>query len=213
MKANFDSVKTQEVLKGIQKGDKAAWDLVVEVFYQPLYGYILSMTRRPETAEELVQDVFVNFWVKREQIQINTSLKAYLYKASRNHTLNFLKRQSFERNYHQELAQQPKQNLNATAQDFHYNELEKRLADAISALPDNCREIFEMSRFEDLTYKEISEMLDIPIRQVHYQISLALKALRNDLQEYVDIPLSTTIYWLSLPFIYRICEYCTNLLS
>lgn len=214
MKANFDTVKAEEVLNGIQRGDKESWELVVEVFYQPLYGYILSMTRHSETSEELVQDVFVNFWVKREQIQINTSLKAYLYRAARNHTLNFLKRQSFERNYHKELVHlQSYEGLNATAQEVQYNELELQLKKAIEALPEHCREIFEMSRFEDLTYKEIAEALEVPVRQVHYQISLALKSLRNDLKGYVDIPLMNLAYWLLLPLTIKFSEYYNFWLS
>ncbi len=201
MGTNFESVQNPQILEKIQKGDKKAWDQIVSVFYQPLYAYILGMTRQPEIAEELVQDVFVSFWSKREQIQINTSLKAYLYRASRNHTLNFLKRQKFEANYHRELASKKHVQLNTTAQDFHFNELEQRLKEAIQALPEHCREVFELSRFEDLTYKEISETLDIPVRQVHYQISLALKALRKSLKGYVDLPLALIVAvssWLLL---------------
>ena len=95
MGVSFDSSQDAKVLELIKNGDKKTWDEVVEVFYQALYSFILGMTRHPETAEELTQDVFVNFWAKREKIVINTSLKAYLYRAARNHTLNYLKRQSF----------------------------------------------------------------------------------------------------------------------
>ena len=186
---SFDSIQNAQILEQIQRGEKEAWDQVVEVFYQPLYAFILSMTKQPETAEELVQDVFVNFWTKREQIHINTSLKAYLYRAARNHTLNFLKRQSFEANYHRELAQKPRSQLNFTAEQVQYNELEGRLQEAIGELPEPCKEIFELSRFENLTYKEIAETLDIPVRQVHYQISLALKSLRKALKGYANLPL------------------------
>lgn len=197
MASSFDSVQSAQVLEQIQRGEKKAWDQVVDVFYQPLYAFILGMTRQPEIAEELVQDVFVNFWTKREQIQINTSLKAYLYRAARNHTLNFLKRQSFEANYRRELAQKPRPKLNITAQEVQYNELENRLKEAIQELEEPAKEIFELSRFENLTYKEISETLDIPVRQVHYQISLALKSLRKALRGYVNLTLLMFIVMLA----------------
>jgi len=177
--------EAQLIIK-VKQGVQDAWDYIVGLYYQPLFGYVMSMVREKETAEELVQDVFVNFWAKREKINITSSLKAYLYRAARNHTLNYIKRRNFELNYQRSLADKMSVQHNDTEQAFHYSELEKKLHDSIEALPEKRKEIFKMSRFEDLTYKEIAATLDIPVRQVHYQIGLALKELRSKLQGLVD---------------------------
>ncbi len=173
------------MLEAIRQGDKAAWDFVALKLYNPLLNFVFGMVREREPAEELVQDVFVNFWVKRDSIQITASLKSYLYRAARNHALNFIKRRKFEQEYHRGLAQSAIISKNDTEDTFQFSELEKKLAEAIEGLPDSCREIFKLSRFEELTYKEISETLDVPVRTVHYQIGLALKDLRSKLKGFV----------------------------
>lgn len=187
----------QQLITKVKEGDQAAWDYIARTYYQPLFGYVMSMVRERESAEELVQDVFVNFWAKREKINITTSLKAYLYRAARNHTLNFIKRRNFELNYQRSLAERMTRYHNDTEQTFHFSELEKRLNESIQALPEKRKEIFMMSRFEDLTYKEIATALDIPVRQVHYQIGLALKELRTKLKGHVDYNLMSLGWWLA----------------
>lgn len=196
-KDEVDLDSEQQLISKVKNGDQEAWDYIARLYYQPLFGYIMSMVRERETAEELVQDVFVNFWAKREKINITTSLKAYLYRAARNHTLNFIKRRNFEHNYQRSLANRMTRYHNDTEESFHFSELEKKLNESIEALPEKRKEIFMMSRFEDLTYKEIAAALDIPVRQVHYQIGLALKELRSNLKGLVDYNLMGS-WWLAL---------------
>jgi len=179
---NFEDASEETIVAEVKNGNREAWSHVIKLYYKPLYMFILSMVKETNISEELVQDVFVNFWVKREKITITSSLKAYLYRASRNHTLNYLKRRKFELDYQKGLAQTTKNYQTDTEDRVHYDELERHLYGAIDDLPDKCREIFKMSRFEELTYKEISDALGIPVRTVHYQIGLALKELRTKLK-------------------------------
>ncbi|MGB0524403.1 MAG: RNA polymerase sigma-70 factor [Flammeovirgaceae bacterium] len=202
-KKEVDPTNEEQLVQKVKEGDQAAWDYIARTYYQPLFGYVMSMVRERESAEELVQDVFVNFWAKREKINITASLKAYLYRAARNHTLNFIKRRNFELNYQRSLAERLTHHHNDTEQAFHYSELEKRLYNSIEALPEKRKEIFMMSRFEDLTYKEIAATLDIPVRQVHYQIGLALKELRSKLKGLVDYNLMSG-WWTILAI--EICQ-------
>ncbi|MBX2841532.1 MAG: RNA polymerase sigma-70 factor [Flammeovirgaceae bacterium] len=174
--------KEEELIAKVQQGDQQAWKEIVKRYYNPLYIYILGMVKIEDLAEELVQDIFVNFWQKRESIQITSSLKAYLYRSSRNHTLNHLKRRKFEMEYQKKLAQTSINFHNDTEDKYNYSELSKKLHEAIEALPAQCQEIFKLSRFEELTYKEIAESLNIPVRRVHYQIGIALKELKIKLK-------------------------------
>jgi RNA polymerase sigma-70 factor (ECF subfamily) len=194
----FDLNDEENLLNAIKNGDQEAWEFVTRQLYVPIYNFILSMVRHPENAQELVQDVFMNFWIKKDQIVINTSLKSYLYKAARNHTLNFIKRAKFEASYQRTLAQSFVSSKNDTEERFQYNQLEKSLSQAIDQLPEKCREVFLMSRFYDMSYKEIAETLDLPIRNVHYLIGLALKDLREKLKHYNSAEISVLAWLLPL---------------
>jgi RNA polymerase sigma-70 factor (ECF subfamily) len=166
-------------LEALQKGEPKAWDLLTAHFYKPIYYFIYGMVRQTEEAEELTQDVFVNLWAKRAQLQIDTSLKSYIYRAARNHALNHLKRKGLETSYQRGLS--ANEVTRSVEQDFQLSELEARLHQVIERLPEKSQDVFKLSRFEELSYKEIADVLNIPIRQVHYHISIALKELRDKL--------------------------------
>jgi len=173
----------ENLLKKIKAGDRETWAEFVNTYYEPIKGFINRMLQQPSLAEELAQDVFANFWYKRNEIDIQTSLKAYLYRTARNLTLNFIKRRKLETDYAQSLGKVLDFKQNITEESIQFTELQIILNKEIENLPEECREIFKLSRYEELSYKEIAEMLDIPIRRVHYQIGLALKTLREKLKK------------------------------
>ncbi len=181
-----DILPDSDLLPKIKDGNKKAWEMLVTKYYNPLLNFILSMIRSEATAEELLQDVFVNIWIKKDSLDIKTSLKAYLYRASRNHTLNHIKRKQLEANYQDSLSNSFQYHNNSTEEDYNLNELESKLYRSIESLPENCREVFKMSRFDGLSYKEIAEALDVSTRNVHYQMSIALKALKEDLKDFIE---------------------------
>ncbi|MEH0156340.1 RNA polymerase sigma-70 factor [Limibacter armeniacum] len=184
--SKYDTIEEAVLIDDIKAGNQEAWEYITRKLYNPILNFITGMVKDRETGEELTQDVFVNFWAKRERLNINISLKAYLYRAARNHTLNFIKRRNFEQDYQRGLAHTLEYSKNDTEDAYHFSELEKKLYDAIDSLPENRKEIFMLSRFEDMTYKEIAQTLDVPVRTVHYQIGLALKDLREKLKGYAD---------------------------
>ena len=173
----------EDLLKKIKGGDRETWAEFVKTYYEPIKGFIHRMLQQPSLAEELTQDVFANFWHKRNEIHIQTSLKAYLYRTARNLTLNYIKRKKLETDYKQSLGKVLEFKQNNTEETIQFTELQIILNREIENLPEECREIFKLSRYEELSYKEIAETLDIPIRRVHYQIGLALKTLREKLKK------------------------------
>jgi len=177
-----DTVDNQLILAKIKAGDREVWVSFIKKYYEPIKGFVFRMVQEQAYAEELTQDVFANFWHKKDTIVIQTSLKAYLYRSARNLTLNFIKRNKYETNYANNLSKTSSFEHNDTEENIHYNELEITLKQAIENLPQECREIFKLSRYEELSYKEIAELLDIPVRRVHYQIGIALKTLREKLK-------------------------------
>ena len=180
---DFDLFNKETILEGIKKGNREVWAQVISAFYDPIFYFILGMVKQKEMAEELTQDVFANFWIKRGEINIQTSLKAYLYRFARNHTLNFIKRSKFELDYYKNLGNTLSDKHNDTEDKIQYTELDILLKKEIENLPDECQEIFKLSRYEEMSYKEIAETLNIPVRRVHYQIGIALKTIREKLKK------------------------------
>ncbi len=141
-----------------------------------------------DEAEDLVQQVFVKIWEQRERLDIAWSLKAYLYKTVHNAALNRLRAANTRSKYLETNAAQL-ENANVTPDDTA-SELNERLQKALDLLPPQCRHVFELSRFEELKYREIADQLGISIKTVETQMGKALRILRLQLADYL-----VTILW------------------
>ena len=180
-----ESYTDQELLQMLQGEDE---DLAVELFFKKYYHYLCNVIFRvlPDAtiAEDLAQDVFFEFWKKREQVSITTSAKAYLKRAAINKTLNYIRDQKIRFTDEEELPALPTDSL-SSQQKLENSELETLIREAIDRLPERCRLVFMLSRFEELSYQEIAEQLNISVKTVENQISKALKFLRQALSPIV----------------------------
>jgi len=133
-------------------------------------------------AEDITQDVFLELWKKREERQINIALKAYLRRSVMNRCLNHIrdKRMAFEDE--EKLPEWPSTASNVLA-NMEAGELEQSLQKAVDGLPERCRIIFSLSRFEDLKYQQIADQLEISIKTVENQMSKALRVIRQALRD------------------------------
>lgn len=146
--------------------------------FQPmLLRYAASMLYDVEDAREVVQEVFIKIWKKRDSLAFGEELKAYLYRAVRNQALNRISRNKMETvSLDEEIylaAEEDGQDGGARKQML------KRIYKQIEQLPPNCREIFLMSRMEGLSHAEIADILDISSKTVENQIGIALKKIRK----------------------------------
>lgn len=179
--AQIFGMNEQDLIKGLEKGSEAAFEELFNNYYSSLVAFAYKIISDDDLARELVQDVFVQFYEKRESIGIHTSLKAHLYQSVRNRCLNYLKRQTLIRGHHQVIFDETKESEAYYHDAIEQNELEVKLYNLIKALPEKCREVFEMSRFEGISNQDIAEKLEISKRTVETQISKALKYLRDNL--------------------------------
>ena len=145
------------------------------------------MVQDQHVAEDIVQEVFFNFWNKRETYQINTSFKSYLFKAGINAALNHLKKSKRWTPLENEYGMVAEPTLDATSQDYDEQELEHIISTTIEQLPPACRSMFVMSRYEEMSYKEIAEATNTSVKTVENQIGKALKVLRSALGSYLTI--------------------------
>lgn len=175
----------QHTAEAIKSGDEAAFDALFRQWYAPLVRYAASMTDGDvDEAEDLVQQTFVKLWELRADISVQFSLKAYLYRMVHNRALNRLRSHRTRQRYGEQQVRLM-ENAHEPAPDTASNELHTRYHNALKVLPTECRKVFELSRFEDLKYREIAEQLGISIKTVETQMGKALRLLRTELADYL----------------------------
>ena len=169
-----------ELLERLRRGDTTAFDAIFRTWYGPLVGTAERMLRDRAVAEELVQDVMLELWRRRESLAPEGSAQAYLFQATRNRVLNHLRHLKIEQRSELELRGDPLSTPHADA-EVTQEELSVAVQDAVRSLPDRCREVFELSRVHGLKYAEIATQLGISVKTVEAQMGKALRTLRERL--------------------------------
>ncbi len=170
--------------QALRRGDVTAFDVVFRQWYEPLCHYACRLADGDmDEAEDLVQQAFVKLWEQHARLEVNWSLKSYLYKTVHNACLNRLRSRKVQSKYLDFNAQQL--DTMHTLPDDTSPELLERFQRAMDALPPQCRHIFELSRFETLKYREIADQLGISIKTVETQMGKALRVMRTQLADYL----------------------------
>ncbi len=171
------------LLNLIKAGNIPAFEKLFNTHYATLCIYAKKMVGDIDEARDIVQNIFVALYEKRDALEINTSIKPYLYKSVYHACLNHLKQIKIHNIHHDHLKyQMPFGDYQDT---LVTNELEEKIWTTVQSLPEQCRKIFEMNRFLGKKNSEIAEQLGISIRTVETQISKALKILRENLIQFL----------------------------
>ncbi|RZS63972.1 RNA polymerase sigma-70 factor (ECF subfamily) [Pseudobacter ginsenosidimutans] len=164
-----------------------AFENVFKSHFKSLHSYAYTIVKDDMVAEEMVQNVFCKIWEKKGHLEIETSLTAYLYRAVYNESLNHIKHQKVRLAYQAHASYQMKEQTDSASKKVLLSDLEQKLRKAMSELPEQCRTIFQMSRFEELKYQEIADRLGISIKTVENQMGKALKLLRSKLIDFLPL--------------------------
>ena len=183
-------VKEQVKFEDVRKGDEKAFNEAFDLYYSRLCFFADIILHDFDLSRSMVQQVFVDLWIKREKLQID-SLKSYLYQSVRNASFDVLKHKKAESKYLSTLEKTESAQITDLIEEA---ELADRINRAIQNLPEKCREIFVLCRFEELKYSEIAARLNISVKTVEMQISIALKKLRKELSDYQMIQLFSIIF-------------------
>lgn len=140
-----------------------------------------------DQSEEVVQEVFLNYWDKRTTLAVTGSLKAYLYRSVRNACLNQLKHQKVRNSYVLIQTGILKEEESRVSDNVVQMELQQKIDTSIEELPSERKKIFKLSREEGLKYKEIADQLGLSVKTVEAQMGKALKYLRENLAEYLPV--------------------------
>lgn len=170
---------------------------VFEDFFRTTHPQLVSYANKFlddwETSRDIVQEIFMKLWETREELEINSSLKAYLFAAVKNQCVNTIKHKIVEQKHSDSTMAQLKeleinyyQSDNAYTQLFE-GEINKKLEESIKTLPEQCRITFELSRNKGMKSHEIAKKMDVSVRTVETQIYRALKVLKESLKEYLAL--------------------------
>ncbi len=178
-------------IKAIKKGEKNAFEKIYKDFFGVLFRLCHQYLRDEKAAEEIVQDTFMKLWEIRTTLNDQVNIQSFLYTITKNNCLNYIR--------NQKVSMKHQENLKYMEMQFNYDALEKlgnylqfeelrnKIEDTITKLPAEVIETFKLSRFEELSYKEIAEKQNISIKTVESRISKALRILRVELREYLPI--------------------------
>ena len=170
---------TEEGLLKSIKLDKTSFDQIYKQYWSKLYIYAFNVLQEKEICEDILQEIFIDLWAKRDNVQI-TDLNSYLYQSVKYQIFNHFRKSKYKK---QLLIKFNLMNTqNGIDELYEEKELNVQLKDIISKLPKQRRIIFKMSRYDGLSNKEISENLNISLQTVKNQISKSLKFIRRSLK-------------------------------
>jgi RNA polymerase sigma-70 factor (ECF subfamily) len=177
-------VNDSALFEQLRAGQADAFEAIFRSWYAPLTGVAERMLRDRAAAEEIAQDVMLELWRRRENIVLEVSLRAYLFRATRNRALNYIRHQRVARQA-EPYAAGDTVALPAADRQLEEAELDAAVRAAMDTLPERCREVFELSRVHGLKYAEIAQAMDISIKTVEAQMGKAMRMLREKLASWL----------------------------
>lgn len=175
----------KEALQLLRKGNEEAMEWIFREYYAFLCQAIARILPDAHLAEDLSQEVLLEIWKRRDALLISTSLKSYLRRSAINKTLNYIRSQKIRWDDEDKLTQLAFAGSGAV-ENMQAEELKTAIDAAIDSLPERCRLVFSLSRFEEMTYQEIASQLGISVKTVENQMSKALKTLKALLGSMLD---------------------------
>lgn len=171
------------ILRELQKGSSRAFDFIFNEYYASLSRFAYSFVKDQDKAENLVQEVFIKLWEKRDNLANIENLGAYLMSMVRNQSIDSIRKEKASSKA--VLNLHPEESGNTTEEQISRNEFEEKLLQSLLKLPERCRMAFEMSRFDGIPNKEIAQKMEISVKGVEALIGRSLKLLRTDLEEFL----------------------------
>ena len=185
-----------QVFASLKEGHESAFEMLFKTYYPLLCRYAYSFLNDNDEAEEVVQTAFITVWDKRDSIEIQTSIKSYLYRMVRNSCLNVIKHEKVKQQHAAYEMAGGEPSHEGPTQSVLSSELEEKIYVAMKALPEQCRLVFQLSRFEELKYAEIATQLNISIKTVENHMGKALKIMREQLKDYLPLLLFFLKDWI-----------------
>ncbi len=181
MKESEQRRTESELVSRIRDDDATAFEKLFFAYCQPLIDFTRRFVQDTASAENIVQDVFLKIWMTRKQLNPSSNIRSFLYTIAKNEALKQLRHEDVRRQSTAELRSSSARIL-TPEETVSQQEIGTSIRQAIGELPEQCRIIFSMNRFDRFTYAEIAEIMDLSIKTVETQMGRALEALRKRLR-------------------------------
>lgn len=170
-----------DLVKRLQKGDAEAFDLIYEKYSGKLYLFCMKYLRSHEDSEELIQSVFLKIWENHKGLLKESSFRSYLFTITYNDICKIFRRRQYHRRFINEVLNTVTHDTSEIEKSIDYRSVLDRVQEIIDKLPERQRTIFEKSRKEGMSTKEIAKEFKLSLGTVDNYISDAIKTIRNDL--------------------------------
>lgn len=171
----------------VKQSEPKGLELLFKRYHQQLWIFAKQIVKDDDASSDIIQDVFARIWEKRDQTIITGSLKAYLYMAVKNHSLNKIQVANRTTWLDDSFEENESFTENTADNKLTLGELKDNINKAIDLLPPKCGLIFKLSRFQNLSYKQIAEALNISVKTVENQMGKALQILRKELHHFLSL--------------------------
>ncbi|HZK95119.1 MAG TPA: RNA polymerase sigma-70 factor [Prolixibacteraceae bacterium] len=180
------------ILKGLSIGDEETYIFLFREYYVSLCAYSRRYVGRKDIAEEIVSDTFLKIWENRKRLEINASIKAYLFHAVCNNSLNFLRKLKAENNLGEYFKETSSENLGfeVTSEEIEEQSLimenmNQKIEEAVNLLPEQQQKAFRLKRMEGRKTKEVAEIMGLSVKTIEMHLSKATLHLRQNLKDYL----------------------------
>ncbi|MFS8617803.1 MAG: RNA polymerase sigma-70 factor [Solitalea sp.] len=181
----YEKLSDDDLLRLLKKDHISAFEEIYNRYWSRLYSAAYKRVKQGEVCQEIIQDLFTSLWLGRKKIAIHSSLANYLLTAVRYKVLNHIEKEMVRRNYRESLPDAFQVSDNSTEETVLLNDLHQQLEMELIQLPEKCRKVFELSRKELKSNKEIALELNISEKTVENHITKALRLLRAGLKDTV----------------------------
>ncbi|MEI8112849.1 MAG: RNA polymerase sigma-70 factor [Bacteroidia bacterium] len=180
-------------------GDEIAFQELFELYVHGILRFSNSILRSKELSEEAVSDVFFNLWTHRAKLAKIENIKAYIYTSARNTSLNYLSKERREKAISlEDISVSLPINEICPESVLISKELKEAIGRAIDHLPERCKLIYSLAKIEQLKYKEIAQILDISVKTIDHQLTIAIKKIGEEIQVYLSEPPASDKYTVLL---------------
>lgn len=176
----------EKLLELVRNGNPKAFEQLFKIYYSNLCSYLRTIIKEREIIEEIVQELFVHIWENRKDFSPKGNLKSYLFKAVRNRAINHYRHNSVKLNTMEEIKLIYSSDANNIETQFDTKEINQLITNSVTLLPEKCREIFTLVKFNGLNYRQTAVILNLSVKTIETQMGRALKKLKESLLIYFN---------------------------
>jgi RNA polymerase sigma-70 factor (family 1) len=169
----------QQLLNGLQQGDQECFERLYHLYSERLFVNLLKLVKHAETAEEILQDIFIQVWEKRSTIEIHTSVRAYLFRIGENKVYDFYRKARRDKLLYANVKATATEQYTHIEESLLFRENEQLLQAAVAALPPQRRQVFELCKLKGLSYEQVSSQLGISTSTINDHIVKATRSIRQ----------------------------------